>query len=92
MKMIRFYKDEDIDEIEFHLRPDFEIKVYRIKFVQLAAKEAAHNYDFEFEAENLINKMKSEKQILVRMFKKNAEKCIQEINSIVNKSTSQNEN
>ncbi len=31
--MIRFYKDEDIDEIEFHLRPDFEIKVYRIKFV-----------------------------------------------------------
>lgn len=36
--------------------------------------------------------MKSEKQILVRMFKKNAEKCIQEINSIVNKSTSQNEN
>ena len=41
MKMIRFYSEEDIDEIEFHLNPDYEIKVYRIKYVELAAKKVA---------------------------------------------------
>jgi hypothetical protein len=37
MKVIRFHHDEDIDEIEFHLNPCYELKVYRIKFIELAA-------------------------------------------------------
>lgn len=46
MKMIKFHRDEDIDEIEFHLKPDYEVKVYRIKFVELAAKEVSKHYKF----------------------------------------------
>ena len=41
MKMIRFYTDSDVDEIEFHLNPDYEVKVYRIKYIELAAQKVA---------------------------------------------------
>lgn len=46
MKMIKFHTEEDIDEIEFHLKPEYEVKVYRIKYVELAAKEVANAYNF----------------------------------------------
>lgn len=59
MKMIRFHNEEDIDAIEFNLAPEYDVKVYRIKYVELAARDVGCNYDFKIEADNLINKMKA---------------------------------
>ena len=30
MKMIRYYNEKDISEIEYHLNPDYDAKVFRI--------------------------------------------------------------
>lgn len=65
------------------------MKVYRIKFVELATKEVSRNYNFHVEAQNLVEKMKREKQILVRILKDYADKCIDDINDIIDRSKEQ---
>jgi len=58
MKMIRFYSDNDINEIEYHISPEYEAKVFRIELVNIAANDVAKRYHFVEEAETLKSKIK----------------------------------